>query len=68
MRRLFMIGLAVFAIAVPSGISLAANDKADVCHVSGNDKAQTLNVSAKAIEAHLAHGDAAGACPTEGDG
>lgn len=62
MRRILMIGLAVFAIAVPSGISLAAEHKSDVCHFSGNGKSQTLSVGGKALNAHLAHGDTAGAC------
>jgi hypothetical protein len=62
-----MVALAVFAIAVPSGISLAAKaDKVDVCHQAGNGKYVLISVSGNASAAHLGHGDVLaveGTCP-----
>jgi hypothetical protein len=71
MRRLLMIGLAIFAIAVPGGITMAAKaDKADICHQTGNGK--YVLISASANSGHDKHvGDVAaveGACPSGSGG
>jgi hypothetical protein len=66
-----MVGLAIFAIAVPSGISLAAKaDKVDICHNAG-DKVVMISVSGNAWAAHQAHGDVLaveGVCDSGEDG
>jgi hypothetical protein len=38
------------------------NNKIKVCHVVGNGKTNTLEISESALAAHLAHGDKEGAC------
>jgi len=73
MRRLLMIGLAIFAIALPSGISLAAKaDKVDVCHLNGNGSYVLISVSGNGWNGHSGHtGDFAavdGSCEVDGDG
>ncbi|MFL6233528.1 MAG: hypothetical protein ACJ76N_10380 [Thermoanaerobaculia bacterium] len=58
--------LAVFGVAV---VSADSPGKVDICHIPpGNpDNAHTINVSVRAIPAHLAHGDRLGDCD-EGTG
>lgn len=40
----------------------AGQQKVDVCHVTGNGSSHTINIAQPAVAAHLAHGDAEGAC------
>jgi hypothetical protein len=72
MRRILMIGLAIFAIAVPGGITMAAKaDKADICHQAGNGKYVLLSAHGNSWAAHQAHGDVLaveGACPSGSGG
>lgn len=68
MRRLLMIGLAIFAIAVPGGITLAAKaDKVDVCHLTGNGSYQLVSVSGNSgHDKHLGDVEPVqGECPSE---
>ena len=37
--------------------------KVEMCHMMPNGKSSTIMVSPSAVAAHLAHGDAIGACP-----
>jgi len=58
-----VLGLVVF---MPQG---QAADKATICHLPPGNPAnmQELNVSVKALDAHLAHGDHLGNCEGESD-
>ena len=38
-------------------------EKIAICHKAGSPDAKTLTVGASAVDEHLAHGDALGACP-----
>jgi hypothetical protein len=38
-------------------------EKVAICHKAGSPGAKTITVGASAVEEHLAHGDALGACP-----
>ena len=59
------------ATATPTGTASPSGDvpaKVDVCHVpAGNpDNAHSISVGESALEDHLAHGDAQGACISNG--
>jgi hypothetical protein len=62
-----LVVLAVFGVAV---VSADSPGKIDICHIPpGNPaNAHTINVSVRAIPAHLAHGDSLGACDDGGGG
>lgn len=52
---------------VPPGLLKKEEEKkVTICHIpDGNvNKKQTINISKSALEAHLAHGDTVGACPS----
>ena len=53
----------MLTVAIPD-IAFAGSDKVDVCHIPpGNpENFHTIRISEKALSAHLAHGDLAGAC------
>jgi len=59
---LLLVGIGTFAIM--PGIVLAGSSKVLVCHIPpGNpDNFHTIKIGEKALDAHLAHGDLAGAC------
>ena len=57
--------LLVLGILV-SGIAIAKNAKVNVCHVTGNGTYRLINISEKAVPAHLAHGDALPGDPVPG--
>jgi hypothetical protein len=40
----------------------AAQQKVEVCHVTGNGGSHTIDIAEPAVAAHLAHGDTEGAC------
>jgi hypothetical protein len=42
--------------------SPVAQEKVEVCHVTGNGGSHTIDVAQPAVAAHLAHGDREGAC------
>ncbi len=42
-------------------------EKIFVCHITGNDKTNTLEIAKSALAAHLAHGDKQGACSDDKD-
>lgn len=67
-RRVFLFVLLI-ALLIPLGAS-AQVSKVEVCHIPGNDpaKARTLEISANALDAHLAHGDIPGPCPVDANG
>ena len=57
--------LAAAAVVLGAASSFAASPgKVDICHIPpGNpDNAHVINVSVRAIPAHLAHGDTLGEC------
>lgn len=43
-------------------------DRVTICHKPGTQAESTLEVSASALDAHLAHGDTTGACGSSGEG
>jgi len=50
--------IVVLAVAAALAPNLAlAGDKSDICHVTGNSGFQLINVSNRALMAHLGHGD-----------
>ena len=63
MKKYFM-RISIFSVALLalgmllSGISFAADDKVDICHITGNGTYLLINVSENAMQAHLDHGDA----------
>ncbi len=58
MRRFLVLALVASAlIAIPAASAAANGDKADICHVDGQGVARAISASAKALPAHLAHGD-----------
>jgi len=66
MKRILFIVL-LMAVCLSVGPSIAGNDsKVTICHYPpGNpDNPQTITVGAKALQAHLAHGDTLGPCPS----
>ena len=57
-------GSALFLAQGPSEAAAAPSPKVQVCHIPPGNPSNfhTINVSGKALSAHLAHGDLAGAC------
>lgn len=73
MKRIFAVIALTLALMFGVGTTDAKQQKFDVCHVTkvveeatiGSPavvEAHTINVSAKAVDAHLAHGDTLGEC------
>ena len=48
---------AAISLLLAGSTATAKNVKVDVCHVEGNGSYHIINVSEKAVPAHLAHGD-----------
>ncbi len=62
-RILSMASAAMLLLAVAAGSALAGQGAADhskvaICHINGNGTAIAITVSANAVPAHMAHGDA----------
>jgi hypothetical protein len=55
-----LVALPLVAAAKPE----AKPPKIEICHSTGDGEAHVIEVSAKALEAHLAHGDIEGLCGT----
>ena len=62
MKILTLLGAAVSLCL--STVTMAASDKVEVCHIPPGNSANfhTITVSAKAVDAHMAHGDFEGGC------
>jgi len=62
--------LAVLAILSVAVVSADSPGKVDICHIPpGNPaNAHVINVSVRAIPAHLAHGDTLGQCGDDDGG
>jgi hypothetical protein len=57
--RISIFSVALLALGMLfSGISFAAADKLDVCHITGNGTYILVNVSMNALPSHMDHGDA----------
>lgn len=73
MKRLLLLLAIMFGTVIAVGAPASALDsggsvKVDVCHVDDEGMYNLINVSEKAVPAHLGHGDALpvmGACPGE---
>lgn len=62
-----IIGTMAFAPALTTVFAKPPGDKVTVCHVPGgfgygSAQPHTITVGARAVPAHLAHGDSLGAC------
>jgi len=59
---------AMFFVLFFSSVAIAGTPKVEVCHVpaSAEDTSHTINVSERALPAHLAHGDYEGPCVEDG--
>ncbi len=66
MRRIILVlaVAAVMAMVMMVGPAFADNEKETVCHNSAHNPHE-INVSEKAVPAHLEHGDIPGACPDD---
>jgi hypothetical protein len=51
------VGAAVIMGMTYQALSLSAPERVMVCHVEGNGSAHVIEISERAVEAHLAHGD-----------
>ena len=57
--------LAAVIIGITFGaLSLSANNKVLICHVTGNGSAHVIDIDEHAMPAHLAHGDSLEAAAT----
>ena len=64
LKKIFISSIAALSLFVlPVGQVLAQADKVTICHVVSTPN-QTLEVAQPAVDAHLAHGDTLGECPT----
>ena len=54
---LAVLAVAVFTMILSSAPVSAGQEKINVCHVDGEDNYRLINVSAKAVDAHLGHDD-----------
>jgi len=54
--------IAISASAGPISVASAGQEKVTVCHLPGTP-AEVLEIPVPAVPAHMAHGDAVGACP-----
>ena len=69
MKRKLAFSILLVMLALGAATAFAASPgKVDICHIPpGNpDNAHTINVSVRAIPAHLAHGDTLGECGSGG--
>ena len=57
-RIMILVLLASVLVAIPTGTAVAKAEKTDVCHLNSLGAWQTNNVTVKAADAHLRHGDA----------
>ena len=55
--------IAISASAGPISVASAGQEKVTVCHLPGTPAEVTLEIPVPAVPAHMAHGDAVGACP-----
>ncbi len=63
MRRIAIVGMILVSlVAVPLVAAAAPGEKSEVCHLQDDGEMKTLTVGGKALQAHLNHGDAEGAC------
>ena len=68
-----VLGVGIAATALIAGIAFANSHKVQVCHLTGaeNNPVVLIDVAAKAVDAHLAHGDTlatGGSCNGNGGG
>ena len=67
-RRTLLRGLgggAIAALLTRTPAASAPPEKVTLCHKPGTPDEATIEVSERAVPAHLRHGDALGACPEE---
>ncbi len=63
MRRIAIVGMILMSlVAMPLVAVAAPSPKSEVCHIQDDGAMKTLTVGGKAAQAHLNHGDTAGAC------
>ena len=55
--------IAISASAGPISVASAGQEKGTVCHLPGTPAEVTLEIPGPGGPAHMAHGDAVGACP-----
>lgn len=60
----FVVGAAVIIGITFGALSLSANNKFMICHVTGNGSAHVIDIDEHALPAHLAHGDSMEAAAT----
>jgi hypothetical protein len=59
-----LVGVGVASAHVEDVQSAPSHDKVTICHINEPLPAQTITVSPRKVDAHLAHGDTLGPCPT----
>ncbi|HSP73155.1 MAG TPA: hypothetical protein VLN26_12345, partial [Gaiellaceae bacterium] len=58
--------MSLFAAVLVAGVANAGTVKVDVCHLQGNGSYNLINISEKAVPAHVAHGDGLPGDPVPG--
>ena len=69
MRRITVVGMIILGlVAMPliAAAKPAPEKKTEICHFNGEGVGHTIEVSKKAVTAHLAHGDSEGECTASG--
>lgn len=65
MRRTSLLALVGAFLLIPSALAMAGQTKTDMCHANSNGY-QLISIAEPAVDAHIAHGDAAPGEPVPG--
>jgi hypothetical protein len=56
MKRILSIAILLVGLVSVIAVPVAANDKVDICHRTGNGEVHLISLSENALAAHQAHG------------